>query len=83
MSEYYNISDLPKEVMTEVINYVTSKETISTSELQMKFKWGYNRAGRTMDKLNQFGIVEEFKGVRSRKVLMSNSDAQNVIADLA
>lgn len=83
MSEYYNIPDLPKEVMTEVINYVTSKETISISELQIKFKWGYNRAGRTMDKLNQFGIVEEFKGVRSRKVLMSNSDAQNVIADLA
>ena len=83
MSEYYNFPDLPKEVMTEVINYVTSKETISTSELQIKFKWGYNRAGRTMDKLNQFRIVEEFQGVRSRKVLMSNSDAQNVIADLA
>ena len=83
MSEYYNFPDVPKELMTEVINYVTSKETISTSELQIKFKWGYNRAGRTMDKLNQFGIVEEFQGVRSRKVLMSNSDAQNVIADLA
>lgn len=83
MSEYYQIPELPKEVMTEVINYVTSKETISTSELQIKFKWGYNRAGRTMDRLNQLGLVEEFQGVRSCKVLMSNLDAQNVIADLS
>ena len=82
MSEYYQIPELPKEVMTEVINYVTSKETISTSELQIKFKWGYNRAGRTMDRLNQLGLVEEFQGVRSRKVLMSNSEAQEVIAEL-
>lgn len=82
MSEYYNLPDLPKEIMTEVINYVTSKETISTYELQIKFKWGYNRAGNTLDKLNQLGIVEEFQSLRSRKVLMSNSDAQNVIADL-
>ena len=82
MSEYYNLPDLPKEIMTEVINYVTSKETISTYELQIKFKWGYNRAGNALDKLNQLGIVEEFQSLRSRKVLMSNSDAQNVIADL-
>jgi S-DNA-T family DNA segregation ATPase FtsK/SpoIIIE len=83
MAEYYQIPDLSKEVMTDVINFVTSKETVSTAELQIKFKWGYNRAGRTMDRLNQFGIVEEFQGVRSRKVLMTNSDAQKVIAGLS
>jgi len=79
MSEYYQIPDLPKEQKIEVINYVTSKKEIRPSELQIKFKWGYNRAGRTMDWLNELGIVGEFQGLISRKVLISNSDAQQII----
>jgi DNA segregation ATPase FtsK/SpoIIIE-like protein len=83
MSEYYQLPDLPKEKMIEVINYVTSKKEIKTSELQIKFGWGYHRAGHTIDRLNELEIVGQFQGLVTRKVLMSNSDAQKVIAGLS
>jgi DNA segregation ATPase FtsK/SpoIIIE-like protein len=82
MIEYYRLSDLPKELMAEVINFVTSKKEIRTSELQIKFKWGYNRAVNEIDVLHKLGIVAQFEGLVYRKVLMSNEDAQGIIAYL-
>jgi len=72
MTEFYQMAELPKEIRIEVINYVTSKKEIRTSELQIKFLWGYHRAGRTMDWLNSLGIVSEFSGLIYRNVLISN-----------
>lgn len=83
MSEFYKLAELPLEKKIEVINYVTSKKQIRTSELQIKFLWGYHRAGNTMDWLHSLGIVSEFNGVYDRNVLISNKDAQEIIEGLS
>ena len=82
MSEFYKVAELPLEKRIEVINFVTCKKKIRKSELQIKFLWGYHRAGNTMDWLHSLGIVSEFNGVYDRNVLMSNEEAQKIIKGL-
>lgn len=42
----------------------------STSLIQRRMKLGYNRAGRIMDQLSEFGIVGKANGSKPREVLM-------------
>lgn len=81
MSEFYNIPDLKEERLIEIINYVTMKpeKTIRASELQLKYLWGYHRAGRTLEVLEKLGIISEFKGISDRKVLMTNKEAIDAV----
>ena len=53
----------------------------STSMIQRRFSIGYNRAGRLMDQLQQFGIVGEAHGSKPREVLIAdeNSLAQRLM----
>ena len=83
MSEFCKMAEMPIEKKIEVINYVTSKKKISTNELQIKFEWGYHRAGNTIDWLHSLGIVSAFNGILVRNVLMSNQDAQEMIQCLS
>jgi S-DNA-T family DNA segregation ATPase FtsK/SpoIIIE len=46
----------------------------STSQLQRKLKLGYNRAGRLMDQLQQYGIVGQNQGSKPREVLIAEPD---------
>ena len=43
---------------------------LSTSLIQRRMKLGYNRAGRIMDQLSEFGIVGKANGSKPREVLM-------------
>lgn len=72
------LEELTTEKKIEVINYVTSQKEISTSQLQRKFLWGYNRAYNTMEWLNSLGIVSICNGLSYRNVIMSNIDAQKI-----
>lgn len=42
----------------------------STSHIQRRMKLGYNRAGRIMDQLEEFGIVGQTNGSKPREVLV-------------
>ncbi len=42
----------------------------STSHIQRRMKLGYNRAGRIMDQLEEFGIVGQANGSKPREVLV-------------
>ena len=59
-------------LFNEVATYVVDNQHGSTSMIQRKFKIGYNRAGRIMDQLEEFGIVGASDGSKARKVLIQD-----------
>ncbi len=67
-----NDSDKLDALFNEVAIYVVENQYGSTSMIQRKFKIGYNRAGRIMDQLEEFGIVGTSDGSKARKVLIKD-----------
>lgn len=55
----------------EIKSYVIMSGEASTSNIQRKYKLGYNRAGRIMDQLEEEGIVGPSQGGKARTVLVS------------
>lgn len=55
----------------EIKEYVIMSGEASTSNIQRKYKLGYNRAGRIMDQLEAEGIVGPSQGGKARAVLVS------------
>ena len=53
----------------EIRSYVSSLKTVSTSSLQRKFRLGYPRAARMMEKFEEEGIVGPAHGSKPREVL--------------
>ena len=54
----------------------------STSNIQRRMKLGYNRAGRIMDQLEEFGIVGPAKGSKPREVIVkTESQLRQLLAD--
>ena len=53
----WNDSDEDMEKYMEIRSYVASLKTISTSSLQRKFRLGYPRAARMMERFEEEGIV--------------------------
>ena len=52
----------------EAANLIVQTQMGSTSLIQRKLKLGYNRAGRVMDQLEEFGIVGPTMGSKAREV---------------
>lgn len=57
------------EKFEEVAKIIVENQSGSTSLIQRKMQFGYNRAGRIMDQLEQMGIVGPAQGSRPREVL--------------
>lgn len=55
----------------EIKSYIIMSGEASTSNIQRKYKLGYNRAGRIMDQLEAEGIVGPSQGGKARAVLVS------------
>lgn len=53
----------------EAAQLIVSSQHGSTSSIQRSLQLGYNRAGRIMDQMEQFGIVGPAKGSKPREVL--------------
>jgi hypothetical protein len=66
------ISDANKLFMSAV-EYVLSKNVITTAELQIKFNIGYAKAAIFLEKMNGLGIVGPYTGTRPRQVLIDQS----------
>ncbi len=59
----------------EAARLVVVHQQGSTSLIQRKLKLGYNRAGRIIDQLEQFGVVGPFTGSKARDVLVHDEAA--------
>ncbi len=58
------------DLFQEAKEFVMSKEYIGCSDLQRKFKLGYNRAGRIIDQLEEDRVIGEYEHPKGRKVLI-------------
>lgn len=69
-SESAQISE--DEYFDDVIELLKESETVSISQLQRKFRIGYNRAARLIDDLEAIGYVSAQDGSKPRQVLIGN-----------
>ncbi len=75
-AEYVNqinneeLDELYDEVRADVI----SSQKASTSQIQRRFKVGYNRAANIMDQLESNGIISPNEGTKPRRVLIEDDD---------
>jgi S-DNA-T family DNA segregation ATPase FtsK/SpoIIIE len=59
-------------------DYVISTGKASTSSLQTAFRWGYNRAARIMNDLEEHGIIgPQRQGERYREILAGKESSQS------
>jgi len=50
--------------------------------LQRVFKIGFNRAARLMDQLAEVGVVGEEEGTKPRKVLMTETEFEQLVEEI-
>ena len=63
--------DETDEALPQAIEIAVEAGSISTSMLQRKMRFGYARAGRIIDQLEQKGIIGPSEGSKPRKVLIT------------
>lgn len=62
--------DSDDSLFGEVVQFIMTQETASTSMIQRRFRIGYNRAARLIDSLEEAGYVGPSEGSKPRKVLI-------------
>lgn len=68
-------SDAIDPLFVDAATLIVQTQQGSTSFIQRRMKLGYNRAGRIMDQLCEFGVVGQANGSKPREVLIK-TDAQ-------
>ncbi len=63
--------DETDEALPQAIEIAVEAGSISTSMLQRKMRFGYARAGRIIDQMEQKGIIGPSEGSKPRKVLIT------------
>lgn len=59
-------------LFVEAAQLIVQSQQGSTSLIQRRMKLGYNRAGRIMDQMEEFGVVGPAKGSKPREVLVKS-----------
>ncbi|XWY22514.1 DNA translocase FtsK [Bisgaard Taxon 45] len=62
------------DLFDQVVEFVTSTGTTSTSYIQRKFRVGFNRAARIMDQLEEQGIVSAMQNGKREVLARRSSD---------
>lgn len=71
------------EFFVEAARLVMRHKEASVSMLQRRLNVGWARAGRIIDQLEQAGIVGQYEGSKSRKVLLNDeAELEKVIKDI-
>ncbi len=71
--------DYDDELFPDAARAVISAGTASVSMLQRHFKIGYARAGRLIDLLEQAGVIGPHVGSKSREVLATEDEIENIM----
>ena len=58
-------------ILLEAIECVIETGQASTSFIQRKFKVGYARAGKIIDRMEEIGVISGYRGSRPREVLIT------------
>ncbi len=66
----FDKSDEYDPIWDQAVDFVSHLEEVSISLLQRKFKIGYNRAAKIIEKMEEEGIVGPADGSKPRKVLI-------------
>ncbi len=74
--EMINANDLD-EIYDQVKEEVIKMQKASTSQIQRRFKVGYNRAANIMDQLEANGVISESEGTKPRRVLINEDEYDN------
>ena len=56
--------------------------TVSISSLQRRFRVGFSRAGRLVDKMEEMGFISPNEGGRARRVLLSKEEFVNRFGEM-
>lgn len=67
----YNEDSEDMKKYLEIRSYISSLKTISTSSLQRRFRLGYPRAARMMEKFEEEGLVGPAQGSKPREVIQN------------
>ena len=74
-------SDAIDSMFVDAAMLIVQTQQGSTSFIQRRMKLGYNRAGRIMDQLCEFGIVGQANGSKPREVLIKDeAQLRNLLA---
>lgn len=75
-------SALPSDdaLIRDVLAFAFEARKVSASQLQRRFKIGYNRAARLVDDLEAAGLVGESDGSKGRTVLMDEATYRELIS---
>lgn len=65
------------ELMDDVLSFLATEETISTSKLQRMFSIGYNRAATIIDQLESSGYISGSRGSKPREVFYNGDENQD------
>ncbi|MGA9468752.1 MAG: DNA translocase FtsK [Exiguobacterium marinum] len=66
--------DSDDSLFGEVVQFIVTQETASTSMIQRRFRIGYNRAARLIDSLEEAGYVGPSEGSKPRKVFIQERE---------
>jgi S-DNA-T family DNA segregation ATPase FtsK/SpoIIIE len=69
-------------LFNEAARLIVLHQQGSTSLIQRKLNLGYNRAGRLIDQLEAAGVVGAFEGSKARKVLVDESQLEELLRSL-
>ncbi len=62
-------TEVDDSLYDEVVQFILTQETASTSMIQRKYRIGYNRAARFIDALEENGLIGPSEGSKPRRVM--------------
>ena len=63
------MKDEEDPLLDEILEFAIQNKQISTSLIQRRFRIGYNRASRIIDRMEEMGVVSESDGAKPRRVI--------------
>ena len=69
VNQSHDDADFDDQMYHDILRFVESVDEVSISLLQRKFRIGYNRSARIIDKLEAHGIIMLEPGGKTRKVI--------------